>query len=477
MRRCALSDPVLTLSGGGTTTIATDVMLGDAYSIGLIADLVVGVSTVIDLAASSSDERVTVTWNEQLFEASLLATDAKGRADFISARLTEAIAAYSAANASATGFIEVGSDALAWAMGSWLGTLPLFNQLATYAVPGYGLMLSLMPDVREQIRAHFASKAGELAPDDIALPQWFNELITNPLATYAVRMAVSSADNGLSGFGGDPAALLASLKEQGITGQAAVAAILSMWTSVAGVLKEGPVKVTQTAVEPVVPPRNNVELMEAFPVVGEPGQPQIRIDTMVVNGETRYQVIVGGTVDFNPIPGQDAFDTTSNVAAVAGLPAGSVRAVELAMADMGIDADSPVTFVGYSAGGIVAATLAASGDYNTRGVVTVGAPVGHIILPSGVPAAIIEHTDDPVPALGGLQENSEALIVQNQAFLNKPIPTEALPAHRIETYIETASAMDNEIALELRDFNDAFYAFSDGATTATSTYYYAEREG
>ena len=63
-------------------------------------------------------------------------------------------------------------------------------------------------------------------------------------------------------------------------------------------------------------------------------------------------------------PTDEPWDLTSNVTGVAGLDAGSLRATELAMHDAGIRPDDEVQFVGFSQGGLVAARLAASGEWN-----------------------------------------------------------------------------------------------------------------
>jgi pimeloyl-ACP methyl ester carboxylesterase len=177
------------------------------------------------------------------------------------------------------------------------------------------------------------------------------------------------------------------------------------------------------------------------------------------------------------VPAKDAFDLTSNVAGVGGLPAGSLRAVQQAMADAGVDAGSRVTFTGYSQGGLVAAMLASSGDYNVQGVVTIGAPAGGVALPSGIPAVIVEHMDDLVPALGGVQLNDDALVVRRQAFASADdIPSGvAVPGHHMEYYRETAVLMDNARSGQLIDAGARLDAFSAGADSVTSTYYYASR--
>jgi pimeloyl-ACP methyl ester carboxylesterase len=198
----------------------------------------------------------------------------------------------------------------------------------------------------------------------------------------------------------------------------------------------------------------------------QPGQPD------------RFEVYVGGTVDFSPRTGSDPFDMTSNISGLAGLPAGSLLAVREALASSGVTASSPVVFTGYSQGGLVASLLASSGDYNTQGVVTIGAPAGQVLLPAGIPAVIIEHTDDLVPALGGTQLNQTAVVAQREAFAGKEVPTGVVvPAHHLEYYRETTVLLDGarseQVTTAARELDD----FSKGATAVTSTRYLATRDG
>ena len=52
------------------------------------------------------------------------------------------------------------------------------------------------------------------------------------------------------------------------------------------------------------------------------------------------------------------------------------------MALAGITAGSAVVFTGYSQGGLIAARLAASGDYHTTGLYTLGGPAGQVPVPA-----------------------------------------------------------------------------------------------
>lgn len=95
-------------------------------------------------------------------------------------------------------------------------------------------------------------------------------------------------------------------------------------------------------------------------------------------------------------------------------------------------------FAGYSQGGGVAARLAASGDYNTQGLVTFAGPTGQVPLPDTFPAVLVEHSDDLVPALGGPQDNAGAVLVRRDVFGGDDLPEMLVPAHHLEYYLQTA---------------------------------------
>jgi hypothetical protein len=146
------------------------------------------------------------------------------------------------------------------------------------------------------------------------------------------------------------------------------------------------------------------------------------------------------------------------------------------MIDAGVTPDSPVQFTGYSQGGGTAARLAASGEWNTQGVATFGGPTGGIQLPRDVPAVIVEHREDLVPALGGPQLNHDAVYVQREVFGGEEVPHDvAVPAHHAQYYAETATLMDAEQNAQLRAAVGGLDSFGAGATSVTSTAYRFER--
>jgi hypothetical protein len=142
----------------------------------------------------------------------------------------------------------------------------------------------------------------------------------------------------------------------------------------------------------------------------------------------------------------------------------------------GIDESSPVQFTGYSQGGGTAAVLAASGLYNTQGLVTFGGPTGQVPLPHDLPAVLVEHSDDPVPAFGGDQANWGSVLVRRDVFGGVELPTKyAVPSHHIEYYLQTARLMDESGSPQLDATMVALDAFTTGATLESSTAYRFER--
>jgi len=168
---------------------------------------------------------------------------------------------------------------------------------------------------------------------------------------------------------------------------------------------------------------------------------------------------------------------TSNMNAVAGREAGSYRAVTAAMASAGITPSSPVMFTGYSQGGLIAAELAASGDFDTRGLFTLGAPAAQVEVPTSIPWVALEHTDDIVPAVGGSWASADPVLVRRELFYGRPVSTEQmLPAHQLDGYRETAALVDASHETRVVSALAAFDSFGDGTTSADSTLYTGVRD-
>jgi hypothetical protein len=323
---------------------------------------------------------------------------------------------------------------------------------------------------------------GTDAQKKAALQQWMldhPELLTSPEFATLVRRVVSNTDDAALGAAGMPpwASMLLGEQGLGILGVGTSAGVLIAVGTASGsrVFHETPVRVDRVAEQRTADAPSGAE--ERLARV--PSDEQIRIERYTAPGAPpRYVVYVAPTQTFSPIAGEEPWDLTSNVAGVAGLPAGSIRATEQAMADAGITADSEVVLVGFSQGGLVADAVAASGDWNTVGLETYGDPGGGIELPEGIRGVAVRHSDDFVVATGGAQQATDRTIVERRAYPEgSTIPSDLpAPAHQKRAYAETARLLDAARSPELRaelDALDAFtrdYAGRDGSEITTFSY-------
>jgi pimeloyl-ACP methyl ester carboxylesterase len=157
-------------------------------------------------------------------------------------------------------------------------------------------------------------------------------------------------------------------------------------------------------------------------------------------------VYLGGTIDAGVNPSTEPWDMTSNISAIAELDSGSYNSAVLAMREAGITAQDNVIVVGHSQGGLVAAQLAASGDYRISDVITVGAPLHQVELPEEVNLVAVEHAEDVIPSLSGVAVPAVAathVTVTRSLYSIAQAPRgELLPAHNLSRYVETGAVMD-----------------------------------
>jgi len=344
-----------------------------------------------------------------------------------------------------------------------------------------GLVIAGMPSL-------LSARAAGLGPEDLpvdGLERWLldhPELITDPAFVEGVRATVMSIDDATgSAMGLSPGAVESLAASHGFTEVEAGAAITMLAGGSIGLFREGAVSMERVTTSRVTHGAHGT--LDRLSRV--PENDQVRIERYDAPGEPpRYVVYVGPTETFSPVATDEPWDLTSNVAAVAGLGAGSLRATELAMHDAGVRDSDQVQFIGFSQGGLIAARLAASDSWNTVGLETYGAPAGGIALPEGLAGMAIRNTDDFIPALAGPQSDHHLLQVERRAFApGAPIPTaEPAPAHQREAYAATATAIDAAESLAVRRQIAAMDAFTagfehrDGATITVMTYH-AERGG
>jgi pimeloyl-ACP methyl ester carboxylesterase len=217
-------------------------------------------------------------------------------------------------------------------------------------------------------------------------------------------------------------------------------------------LVETPVSVTPVLEYESAPPRTTEELISRIPRPGEGGE-QIRIEKYGLEHPV-YYVYLGGTMDSGLSARGEPWDMTSNVEAMAARDAGSQRAAVEAMRQAGIEADDEVIIVGHSQGGLVAARIAESEQFRVTSLVTVGAPIHKIEVPTTTQVLAIEHREDVIPMLSGIAAAgtlATTLTVRRSVAGIPGVPGDALPAHNLARYVETAREVDRTSDPRLRE--------------------------
>jgi pimeloyl-ACP methyl ester carboxylesterase len=218
-------------------------------------------------------------------------------------------------------------------------------------------------------------------------------------------------------------------------------ALAATWVGTfTGLLPSSPVLLRRGAEGSCAPPQGFAQLLERIPQ----SSAQVRIDRLGHDSDQSFVVYIAGTQDFGARVSQNPWDMTSNAQALSDVAvADSERAVRQAMALAGIDASTPVIVVGHSQGGLIAARLAATGDFNITDVVVAGSPSHRVSIPEHVRVTAFEHSDDFIPALSG---PALAGVAAGTLAVRAPTPTSSrpvtLPSHELQGYVKTARAAD-----------------------------------
>jgi hypothetical protein len=211
----------------------------------------------------------------------------------------------------------------------------------------------------------------------------------------------------------------------------------------------------------------------------DPGAPQMRVEEYrAPDGRRRFVAYLGGMLTLDPRTGREDFGPASAAAALATEGGSAVQAAETALRDAGATADDEVYVVGYSMGGILARSTGDDPAFHVTHELTFGSPVGELPLRRGIDGVAVEHTDDPVPALGGARSSAgdagDDVVVRAPAF-GPTAPAGPLDAHELGTYRATAAEMDASRSPLLVRARDELHGFLDGATPVASHLYRAER--
>ena len=470
----------LIVSGGGSTLVATDTLLAEAARMRL-------------LQVEAEDwlgrlERIQ-SLDSDLLRGPVMAVPSAGLNVFAArsalggvSERSRALADALLAAAEGYGRAERMRDWGLSVSGAWLGSTlgwlaPLLTLAAVPAltVGAVGLVLGGLLTGR---------RPGD-APGTIGA--WLQEhprVLTNPVLVAAVRVIVSSTDDAVAGRAGIPFPVSLAVGDEGLglLGVTTTAAGLVGLARPLGLLRETPVSVERLdgrararaaphahartgpsseasvpgfapAGRPVAPPTGFGDLAARIPSVSGDA-PQVRIERYGGRERPSWVVYIGGTAAWSPVTGEQPWDLTANLAAVADQGAGSYRAVVQALREAGVAQGDPVVPVGHSQGGLVAAQLAASGEFNTVAVATFGAPTAQVTLPEGTLAVTVEHSDDLIPAMGGAAGgDDERLAVRREVFADREVPAgQSLPAHALAVYRDTGELMDGSEEPRLQEF-------------------------
>jgi len=474
----------LTISGGGSLAVSTDELNDLAQRLEKAAE--VAHSALWSLTRLANDSDATREHNTPFsLEArrlvdrtTILVTQCEHTAAFASRSLRLASVAYGTAEKSIDAIIR----RLTGSLGYGLGVLsPMILMLtaafAITATPGLLIGAGVLRLWSLHDPRGFLDRGGEFT-------EWLannQALLTNPVTVTLLGNLLTSADEFGAGVLRIPPVFTDVLGEEGagIVGISTSALVAILAGSQVGLLREGPVSAQRTTTRILhSAPRGLAARVDRLPDPGANANgEQIRIDRYATPGKPdSFEVFIAGTVDFAPVATGEPFDLTSNLRSIAQLPSGSDRAVRQAMQHAGITASSPVVFTGHSQGGMIAANLAASGEFNTQGVLTIGAPDGGIVVDATVPVISIAHTDDLVPVLNGPRQDQGTIVIERQAFAGRTVPHDlALPAHERSEYRQTAQLADHAATRTLSEAISRIDRMTQGAQPVSTSLYLARR--
>lgn len=460
-----MSDDLI-ISGSGSTAVATDELYSSAQQLHRLAIE----ASQLRAELSAIDAMISVEW--------LTAVHGPVSAAQAESDLHQAVALMSE--------IEMGARGLEWALDTAAQGYGYAEHFAgsigaQFAGELGGLAWSLLPLALGAVPALGSAGAATAAllvlrGEAVTVPAIMTAALSRPSTVAAVRAGVMGTDDALMALSGVPRPVANILGDSGtgVMGTAAAASALMGAGASAGLFREGQVQLTAAHSREVVgPPQGFEDRLSRIPDPAHEGGAQVVVERYSQAGSPdRFEVYIAGTVTFDPVASTEPFDLTSNVANAAGKHGGAYQSVVEAMRLAGVTDSSPVQFTGYSQGGATAAMLAASGEFVTTGLTTFGAPAGQIVIPDSVPAVMVEHTDDLIPALGGTQKNIDAVIVQREVFGGRELPeSEMVPAHERRYYAETARLMDSARSYQVARASARLESFVSGTATVTSTAY------
>ncbi|MET0726278.1 MAG: hypothetical protein ABWY36_07985 [Leifsonia sp.] len=474
------SDAPLLISGDGSTAVSTDELYAHSRRLVTTAAAADDWTAAIASAAWAGGVPGAAELDDARRRASAIGEKARG----LASALERSAEAYGLLESLAARTQEVAAGVLGWMAGLFSPVLAagavavaIDASLAFFAVIGVRRMLGLPTEI-----------------DVAALARQHRRVVNNPMTVAAVRLLVSSVDDAAAGAAHLPPQVSRALDDVGITGVRSSAFGAVVLGGLFGVLREGPVRVRQTdargeavattsrrgadtgaiAGSPVAAPSGIEDLLSRVPPPSD-DDPQVRVERF---GDD-WVVYIGGTIGWELSGSTEPWDLTSNVQAMAGGDPASYRAVQDALHQAGVRPGDPVLAVGHSQGGMLAALLAQDPDISCTGLVTAGAPIAGVELPPDVPLLQLEHTDDIVPALAGMERTDYAdgqLLVRREFLAaGSDDGRSVVPAHELAGYRQTAALVDSSPDPRLQAFRAQLDEFT-GKASGTATWWRGVRD-
>ncbi len=199
---------------------------------------------------------------------------------------------------------------------------------------------------------------------------------------------------------------------------------------------------------------------------------RVRVDAVRgQDGKKRYIVYVPATTDWSVKGGRNTTDTATNVQTMAERESAMRHVVKTAIRESGIQPEDEIMLVGYSQGGIVAASLAADPEFRkqarVRQVVTVGSPIGRFDV-GNTKVLSIEQDRDVVPALDGTDNPDKR--TWTTIIADSPPVDSPLGAHSSEAYTEVIRDLERSRQPEIVQFSKDNRDFLGGTVEESREY-------
>jgi hypothetical protein len=459
----------ITVSGGGSVEVGTDSLFAAAAALG-------GAQTAV---AAVLRDLTAINHRATPWLAGVTGFAPAAAAEF---EMDAAYIALTQAHATATAL----ADALRGSAAAYGATERAAEIMAQVAAGGiaYGLGLSMAPSTRNLVwlgRLLAPTLLNSATESGSASSPWsvpFKFAVDSNRFASLTRLAVMSADEFGTGTSLQPPWADPAWSVTGDQGLSTSIAALRDLGRVDDRLEETPIITQRTSSDIAPPPVPTGWADRASRIPDKGTTDQVRIDTyQMPDGSKRYEVYIGGTREFGIGPDDQPWDMTSNLVGIEGDTSGSMVAVENAMRESGITSDSPVLITGHSQGGLVAASIAQSGNYDVQGLFTLGAPAAQSTVSSDIPWVALEHSNDIVPALSGAWEHSEPVIVTREVG---PLALAGDPhffaPHMLPEYERTAALTDASGDPRVEGAAHSFDEFTAGAIPILTETYTSVRQ-